>query len=100
KFRRLHNFCGHQALGKSAHASKILDVSRTERNRARPTSKRKEWPVSRLSFSLLFSGSSVLLTLEIFEACADFLRPDGLGSCRKRRDFGARRLLVRDAVAA
>ena len=31
KFRRLHNFCVHQALGKSAHASKILDVSRTER---------------------------------------------------------------------
>ena len=30
KFRRLHNFCVHQALGKSAHASKILDVSRTE----------------------------------------------------------------------
>src|SRR5271165_78524 len=30
KFRRLHNFCVHQSLGKSAHASKILDVSRTE----------------------------------------------------------------------
>ena len=32
---------------------------------------------------------SVLLTFKIFEACADFLTPDGLGSCRKCRNFGA-----------
>jgi hypothetical protein len=32
---------------------------------------------------------SVLLTSKIFEAYADFLTPDGLGSCRKRRNFGA-----------
>ena len=37
---------------------------------------------------------SVLLTVKIFEACADFLTPDGLGSCRKRRNFGAHRSLV------
>src|SRR5271165_3025242 len=37
---------------------------------------------------------SVLLTFKIFEACADFLTPDGLGSCRKRRNFGAHRSLV------
>jgi len=43
---------------------------------------------------------SVLLTFKIFEACADFLMPDELGSCRKRRDFGARGSLVRQAVAA
>ena len=29
---------------------------------------------------------SVLLTVKIFEACADFLTPDGLGSCRRRRN--------------
>src|SRR5271157_1080772 len=34
------------------------------------------------------------LTFKIFEACADFLTPDGLGSCRKRRNFGAHRSLV------
>ena len=38
---------------------------------------------------------SVLLTFKIFEACADFLTPDGLESCRKRRDFGADPSLVR-----
>src|SRR5271157_2398775 len=37
---------------------------------------------------------SVLLTFKIFEACVDFLTPDGLGSCRKRRNFGAHRSLV------
>ncbi len=37
---------------------------------------------------------SVLLTVKIFEVCADFLTPDGLGSCRKCRDFGAHRSLV------
>ncbi len=37
---------------------------------------------------------SVLLTVKIFEACANFLTPDGLGSCRKRRNFGAHRSLV------
>ena len=43
---------------------------------------------------------SVLLTFKIFEAYAGFLKPDGLGSCRKRRDFGARGSLVRQAFAA
>ena len=43
---------------------------------------------------------SVLLTFKIFEACADFLTPDGLGSCRKRRNVGAHRSLVHHAVAA
>src|SRR5271157_5188846 len=37
---------------------------------------------------------TVLLRFKIFEACADFLTPDGLGSCRKRRNFGAHRPLV------
>ena len=37
---------------------------------------------------------SVLLTFKIFEACADFLTPDGFGSCRKRRNFGAPRSLM------
>ena len=37
---------------------------------------------------------SILLTVKIFEACADFLTPDGLGSCRKRRNFGAHHSLV------
>ena len=37
---------------------------------------------------------SVLLTFKIFEACADFLTPDGHGSCRKRRNFGAHCSLV------
>jgi len=37
---------------------------------------------------------SVLLTFTIFEPCADSLTPDGLGSCRKRRNFGAHRSLV------
>src|SRR5271165_764858 len=37
---------------------------------------------------------SILLTFKIFEARADFLTPDGLGSCRKRRNFGAHRSLV------
>ncbi len=37
---------------------------------------------------------SVLLTFKIFEACADFLTPDGLGSCRKCRNFGAHCSLV------
>jgi len=41
-----------------------------------------------------FLCPSVLLTVKIFEACADFLTPDGLGSCRKRRNFGAHRSLV------
>src|SRR5271157_4344131 len=44
--------------------------------------------------SLLRILLSVLLTFKIFEACADFLTPDGLGSCRKRRNFGAHRSLV------
>ncbi len=43
---------------------------------------------------------SVLLTFKIFGACADFRTPDGLASCSKRRDFGAPRSLVRQAVAA
>src|SRR5208283_2506065 len=42
----------------------------------------------------IVSSPSVLLTVKIFEACADFLTPDGLGSCRKRRNFGAHRSLV------
>src|SRR5271157_4768831 len=37
---------------------------------------------------------SVLLTFRIFEPCADSLTPDGLGRCRKRRNFGAHRSLV------
>src|SRR5271157_1006574 len=37
---------------------------------------------------------SVLLTFRILEPCADSLTPDGLGSCRKRRNFGAHRSLV------
>ncbi len=37
---------------------------------------------------------SVVLTVKIFEACADFLTPDGVGSCRKCRNFGAHRSLV------
>ena len=43
---------------------------------------------------LPLSVSSVLLTVKIFEACADFLTPDGLGSCRKRRNFDAHRSLM------
>ncbi len=43
---------------------------------------------------VFLSVVSVLLTFKIFEACADFLTPDGLGSCRKRRNFGAHRSLV------
>src|SRR5208283_5998087 len=43
---------------------------------------------------------SVLLTFKILEACVDFLTPNEFGSCRKRRDFGARGSLVRQAVAA
>src|SRR5271157_3763787 len=43
---------------------------------------------------VLLSVISVLLTFKIFEACADFLTPDGLGSYRKRRNFGAHRSLV------
>ena len=37
----------------------------------------------------ILSVISVLLTSKIFEAYADFLTPDGLGSCRKCRNFGA-----------
>src|SRR5271157_1469308 len=43
------------------------------------------------------NGRSILAvtsTFKIFEARADFLTPDGLGSCRKRRNFGAHRSLV------
>ena len=43
----------------------------------------------------ILSVISVLRTFKIFEACADFLTPDGLGSCRKRRNFGAHPSLVR-----
>ena len=48
----------------------------------------------RIRISPAFPCPSVLLTFKIFEACADFLTPDGLGSCRKRRNFGAHRSLV------
>ena len=37
----------------------------------------------------ILSVISVLLTFKIFEACADFLTPDGHGSCRKHRNFVA-----------
>ena len=37
---------------------------------------------------VFLSVISILLTVKIFEACTDFLTPDGLGSCRKRRNFG------------
>ena len=49
KFRRLHNFCVHQALGKSAHASKILDVSRTETTEKRNTTEKNEINVRQLT---------------------------------------------------
>ena len=37
----------------------------------------------RIRTNFPFPCPSVLLTFKIFEACADFLTPDGLGSCRK-----------------
>ena len=39
------------------------------------------------SLSLLRVPPSVLLTFGIFESYTDFLTADGLGTCRKRRDF-------------
>src|SRR5208282_6096910 len=48
----------------------------------------------RIRINFPFPCPSVLLTFEIFEACADFLTPDALGSCGKRRNFGAHRSLV------
>src|SRR5271165_626758 len=48
----------------------------------------------RIRINFPFPCPSVLLTVKIFEACADFLTPDGLGSCRKRRNFGAHRSLM------
>jgi hypothetical protein len=48
----------------------------------------------RIRINFPFPCPSVLLTFKIFEACADFLTPDGLESCRKRRNFGAHRSLV------
>src|SRR5208283_5157015 len=48
----------------------------------------------RIRINFPFPCPSVLLTFKIFEACADFLTPDGLGSCRKCRNFGAHRSLV------
>ena len=80
-----------------AQRSKIMIVSRTESTEEYGEEKhdRARWmPLTDLTSVFSFSVISVLLTFKIFEACADFLTPDGLRSCRKRRNFGAHRSLV------
>jgi hypothetical protein len=76
---------------KSSHGSARHRGSRGIRDQPRNPPKYTE---KRIRINFPFPCPSVLLTFKIFEACADFLKLDGLGSYRKRRDFGAHRSLV------